>query len=88
MSISSILSRMCDTRARPLASAMSWASPTSWSAWVTIAVTPPRRSHSPRAWANTVALAVSPSRNTRSSGTKTSSNTTKPSGMLCTLLTG
>ncbi len=67
---------------------MSWARPTSSSAWRTMAVMPPRRSHSPSEWANTAAFDVSPSRNTRSAGTKTSSNTTNPSGMETRLLTG
>jgi hypothetical protein len=88
MAISSIFSRMWDTPARPLASAMSWARPTSSSAWCTMAVMPPSRSHRPREWAKTAALAASPSRKTRSSGTNTSSNTTNPSGMLIWLLTG
>ena len=57
MAISSIFSRMWDTPASPLASAMSWARPTSSSAWCTIAVMPPRRSHRPREWAKTAALA-------------------------------
>jgi hypothetical protein len=88
MAISSTLSRMCGTPASPLASAMSWAKPTSSSAWRTMAVMPPRRSQSPSEWANTAALEVSPSRKTRSAGTKTSSKTTKPSGMETWLLTG
>ncbi len=81
MIISEIFSLTCAWPASPLASAMSWASPTITSAPSAIAVSPPRRSHNPSEWANTAALATSPSRKIRSLGTNTSSKMTKPSGV-------
>src|SRR5205823_14382237 len=48
----------------------------------TASTTPPVRSHKPRDCASRLASCTSPARNTRSHGTNTSSNTTKPSGML------
>ena len=88
MIISEIFSRMCGSLARPFASAMSCAKPTSWSASSTNAESPPSRSQSPSECANTAAWRVSPSRNTRSFGTNTSSKITKPSGMWCRLEIG
>ena len=55
MSISETFSRMWLSRASPFASAMSWAKPTSMSAWSAMAASPPSRSHSPREWAKTAA---------------------------------
>ncbi len=47
----------------------------------TAPTTPPVRSHSPSDCASLEASCTSPARNTRSHGTNTSSNTTKPSGI-------
>ena len=47
----------------------------------TAPTTPPVRSHRPSDWASALASCTSPARNTRSHGTNTSSNTTKPSGI-------
>ena len=88
MTISSIFSRTWETRAVPFASAISWASPTSSSAWMTMKDTPPSRSHRPRECAKTAAWSYCPSRKIRSSGTKTSSKMTMLSGMDLCALTG
>ena len=68
MIISEIFSLMWASPARPLASAISWARPTSRSAPSAMPDRPPRRSHRPSEWANTAAWATSPSRKMRSFG--------------------